>query len=66
MVEGRYNISWRHTEAAETALGEAQSSVSIEVACLMGSIMQMGAWMPVLPSTLNVTDLGVQEWRYSL
>ena len=66
MGEGRDEIHWQHAEAAETALGEARATAFTEDACHMGRIMQTGAWMSVLPSTVNGTELGAQEWRYSL
>ena len=32
----------------------------------LGCIQQTGAWLPVIPSIVNGTELGVQEWRDSL
>ena len=32
----------------------------------MGRIQRTRAWLSVLPSTVNGTELGAQEWRYFL
>ena len=48
------------------ALGGSQATASTEDARRMGRITRMGVWMSVLPSNGNGTELGVQEWRYSL
>ena len=66
MVEGTYGISWRHTKAVETSLGEAWVAASTEDTHHMGRIMRTGALLSVLPSTVNETELGAQEWRDSL
>ena len=63
MGKGRYDILWRHDEAADTALGEAWYTASTKNAHRMGQIIRTGAWMSVLSSTVNGTDLGAQEWR---
>ena len=66
MGEGRYEIQQLHGEAAETALGEAWDATYMEDACWMGRITRTGAWMSVLPYTVNGTELGAQEWMDSL
>ena len=66
MIEGRGNIHRRHAEDAEMALGEAQAAASMADAFQMVRIMQAGAWLLVLPSTVNGTELGEQDWRGSL
>ena len=63
MGEGRDEIRLRHNENADTALGEAREAASMEGSHRMGHIMQTGAWLSVLPSTVNGTELGAQEWR---
>ena len=50
----------------ETLLGDAWVVASTEGARQMGRITRTGSWMTVLPSTINGTELGVQEWRYFL
>ena len=62
MREGRDDIFQRNANAAETALGESRSSSSTDNDRRMGHITQTVLWMSVLPSTINGTDLGVQEW----
>ena len=63
MVDGRDKICWQHAEDAETALGQAWDTTSMEDARRMGRITQTGAWMSVLPSTVHGKKLGAQEWR---
>ena len=53
--EVRDEIRQRHAEDTETALGEAQAVASTEDARRMGQIMRTGAWLSVLPSTINGT-----------
>ena len=60
MVEGRGEIFWQHTEAAEMLLGEAQATASTEDAHQLGWIMWTGAWLLVLPSSINWLELGPQ------
>ena len=62
MEEGREEIRRRHTEAADTALGEARATASTEEALRIGRITQTGSWPSVLLSTVNGTELGAQEW----
>ena len=66
MGEGRYEIRRQHVNHKGTALGECQAAVSTEDAHRLGRIMRMGAWLSVLPSTINGEELGVQEWKGSL
>ena len=58
-------ICRRHAEAPEMVLEEAQATASMKGACRMVCITQTGAWLSVLPSTGNGTELGAQEWRVS-
>ena len=58
MAEGRYEIFRQHTEAVETALGEARAAASKADACCMGRITRTGAWLLVLPSNVNGAELG--------
>ena len=66
MGEVRYEIHQRHADAAETALGEDWAAMSTENACLMGRITRKGAWLSVIPSTVNGTELGAPDWRDSI
>ena len=66
MGECRYKIRRRQSEAADTALGAARSTIYPADALRMGRITQMGVWLSVLPSTVNGTELGYHEWRDSL
>ena len=50
-------------EAEDTTLGEAWADASTKNARRMGRIHMTGAWLSVLPSTVNGTELGDQEWR---
>ena len=45
------------------ALGEAWEAMTIDDALHMVRIMRKGAWLSMIPSTVNGTDLGAQEWR---
>ena len=51
---------------AEIVLGEARADVSKPYTQWMGQIQRTGAWILVLPSAVNGTDLGAQGWRDSL
>ena len=53
-------------EAAETDLGEVRAAASKTDSRRMGRIQRTGVWLSVLPSTVNRTELGAQEWRYSI
>ena len=66
MGEGREDIRRQHVDATETALGEAWAAASNTGKQRLGRLQQTGAWLSVLPSTINGTELGAQEWRYSL
>ena len=66
MGEGRENIRWRHGEEAENDLREAKATASKLDARRLRKIQQTGKWLLVLPSTVNGTELGAQEWRDSL
>ena len=66
MGKGRDEIKKRHGDAAETVMRETRTNTSTKDAQQMGGIQRTGAWISVLPSTVNGTELGPQEWRYSL
>ena len=61
MGESREEIQWQHSEAAETALGEARAASSKTDGQWQGRIQMMGVWLSVLPSTVNSKELGAQE-----
>ena len=61
--KGRKEIQQRHSEAAETALGEAQADASTKDAQRMGRIQTTGEWLYMIPSTVNGTELVAHEWR---
>ena len=60
------DIRWQHAEAAEIALVQTQAAAYMHDTHRMKRIHSTGAWLSVLPSTVNGTDLEVQEWRESL
>ena len=53
MVEGRDEIRRRHAEAAEMALGEDQSTTSMEDALRMVQITRTREWLSVITYTAN-------------
>ena len=61
--EGREEIQRRHEKAAETYLGEAWAAASKTDARRLGRIQRMGAWLSVITSRVNGTELWLQEWR---
>ena len=61
MGEGREEIRQRHAEEADNTLGEARTAASKSDTRRLGRIQQKGAWLSVIPSTVNGTELGVQE-----
>ena len=64
--EGR-TAMWRQGQIwAEEALMAALEGVSILHAHCMGRAENTGAWLTVLPSTVNRTEMGAQEWRDAL
>ena len=63
MGEDTDEISRRHAEAAEMALGEARAAASTEDIRQMRLVMWTGAWLPVPPSIANGTDLRERYWR---
>ena len=66
MGEGRDEIRREHSEDADMALGESQAATSTEESRRMVWIIQTGAWLSVLLSTVNGTGLGAQEFSDSL
>ena len=66
MGKGREEIRRQHVEAAETTLGDAWATASKTDARLLERIQRTEAWLTVLPSTINETELGGHEWRDSL
>ena len=63
MGEGREEIRQRHTEEAETSLGEAWAAALETDARRQGRIQQTGVWISVILSTIHGKELGAQEWR---
>ena len=66
MVEDREEIRLQHTEEYDIALGDTRATASKTDAQLMGRIHMTGAWLSMLPSTVNGTELGAQECMDSL
>ena len=61
MGEGREEIQKRHAEESETAPGETRATTSNPEARRLGRVQQTGAWLLVISSTINGTELGLQE-----
>ena len=58
---------WHQGEQrAEEALTEALEGVPVMQARRMQRAAKTWAWLTVLPSTVNGTELGAQEWREAL
>ena len=51
---------------AEAALTAALEGPPVQQARCMRQAAKTGDWITVLPSTVNGTELGVQEWRDAL
>ena len=64
--EVRGEIQRRHIQDSQTALEEAMAGSPALDACRLRQGIKTGAWLTVLLSTVNGTDLGSQEWRYIL
>ena len=62
MGVGREDIQWKNEEAAETTLGESQATASNMDTRRMKKIQRMGAWLSVVLSTVNGTELVDHEW----
>ena len=61
--EGREEIQRRHAEEVETALEKSRAAPLNPDALRMERIQRAGAWLLVLPSTINGTELRAQEWK---
>ena len=58
----------RHTgvQQAEAELTAALEGGPVQQACRMRRAAKTWAWLTVLPSTVNGTEMGAQEWRDAL
>ena len=63
---GRLSVRHRGEQRAEEASTAALEGVPVLQARQMLRAANTGAWLTVLPSTVNGTDLGAQEWRDAL
>ena len=66
LQEDQGEIQCLHVQDSHTALDEAMVTDPVLDALMMIWITKMGAWLAVLPSTVNGTDLGAQEWLNTL
>ena len=64
--EGRTAVRKRGEIRAEEALTAALERAPVLQACCLRRAEKTEAWLTVLPSTVNGTDLGSQEWRDAL
>ena len=64
--EGWRGIRRRHVQDKKRALENAMAAAPELDARQVIWRTKMGAWINVLPSMVNVTDIGAQEWRGSL
>ena len=64
--EGRTDVRTRGQSWAEEALTVALEEAPVLHARCLQREAKTGAWLTVLPSTVNRTELGAQEWRDSL
>ena len=51
---------------AEEALAETLAISPVQDARQLRQATKTGAWLKMQPSTVNRTELGVQEWKYAL
>ena len=63
---GRLALRQRGEQRAEEALKVALEGSPIMQARRMRRAAKTGAWLTVLPSTVNGMELGAQEWRDAL
>ena len=63
---GRLDVRHRGDKRAEEALTAALEGVPVLQAHQMRRAAKTRAWLTVLPSTFNGTELGPQEWRDAL
>ena len=63
---GRLAVRHRGKKRAEEALAAALEGASVLQARRMRKGAKTGAWITVLPSTVNGMELGSQEWRDAL
>ena len=66
MCYGRGEIRRRNVQDTQMALEEAMAASLVFDARLMRQGTKTGAWITVLPSMVNGTDLGDQDWRNAL
>ena len=66
MCYGRGVIRRCNVQDTQMALEEAMAASLAFDACLMRQGTKTGAWITVLPSMVNGTDMGAQEWRNAL
>ena len=64
--EGRTTVRRRGQSWSEEALMAALEGAPVLHACCMQRAANTGAWLTVLTSTVNGTELGDQEWRDAL
>ena len=60
--EGRAEVQKRSVLRAEEALPETLAGNPVQDACFLRSETKTGDWLMVQLSTVNGTELGVQEW----
>ena len=63
--DGREDVRKRDVMRSEETLEETLSGAHVQVACRLRRATKMGSWLMVQTSSLNRTELGVQEWQYS-
>ena len=66
LKEGREEFRKWNANRSEEALEETLAGDPVQVARCLRRLTNMGAWLIVQPSTVNGTEFGAQEWRYSL
>ena len=60
------DIRCRNVQNSQADLEEAMAAAPALEAHKLRRRTKTGAWLNLLPSTVNRTDIGVQEWRNSL
>ena len=63
---GRLAVRHRGVLRAEAVLTASLEGAPVQQARHMQQAAKIGAWLTVLPSTVNGTELGAQEWRDAL
>ena len=64
--ESRTSVWRKSTQRAEEALASTTARGPVQGAHQLRQATKTGAWLTVQPSTVNGTDMGVQEWWDSL